>query len=179
MLDVQLKRYLVKRVDRAPNLLPATCEGPHYPTSNPDCLVGIEITDLMDPSKSTLFNVYRGDRLSWAAVETVLGVVYVIAGGKVWRLDLKSARSEYCNIDDAIELVAINDGSVIVACDVDCTCLDGLKVRWVTRRLSWDGLEDMVNDESSIRMQGWHAPSQSWKPVVINVRGDVLESAYF
>ena len=106
-----------------------------------------------------------------AAIRHPNGVdVLVFAGGDCWTVDGAFATSRLAT---AVEGVLCVPGTpdLILNCQGLSLCrIDGTGRVWRTRRLSWDGLNDLRVEADRVVGRAWDALNDCWQPFAVDLR---------
>ena len=106
--------------------------------------------------------------------------VIVIAGGEGYVVDPVTAELKEA-FGGSIQGLWMSDSRLVIIDDagIRFSALAEHGWRWHTRRLSWDGFENVTIDDQRILGQAWNAIEQRWQPFSIDLANGAVDGGAY
>lgn len=127
-------------------------------------------------------NVRPGlDGLKFAELHPKGGAAIVIASGDLWMIDLRTrAAVQMLPAIEAMWRVQNPEGWVFSRQGIALARLGPNGLIWHTRRLSFDGFDEVHIDEHEVRGLAWSPLDDTWRPFIVDITtGKSAGGSYF
>jgi hypothetical protein len=133
------------------------------------------------PLQSWVGNFQRGD----GSLDKVIQHpddrhVIVVAGGQGYIIDALS-RELTCLLESGVSsmLIISDQRQVVVSDDIRLQLVGSQGLIWSTRRIAWDGIQELRLDGDFIRGQAWNVIDDCWDDFAVDLEtGSVAGGAY-